>query len=129
MEGNHSTRLILWYPISDFFYETLSGIEFICFYENDFRISDLKRRCFQNHDTLCLQRVSEISILSEIVLLCCLCKCVCYNFMRVVMICLKHLYDRTLDVSIMKRNWCIFLQEFFIRWQIVIVSKSEASFL
>ena len=41
----------------------------------------------------------KISIFSEVLLLCCLCKNISYNFMRLTIFCLKHLYSKTLDVS------------------------------
>ena len=54
------------------------NFEFIFLREQFLKFWELNKRCFQNDDTLCSQRYSRISILSEIVLLCCLCKNVCY---------------------------------------------------
>ena len=71
----------------------------------------------------------KASISFEIILLCCLCKSISYIFTRLTMFYLKHLYSKTLDVSMMNRNWSIFLQEFFIRWQSVILNTSQASFM
>ena len=43
-------------------------------------------------------------ISSKILLLCSLCKKISYNFTRLAIFCLKFLYGKTLDVSMMSRN-------------------------
>ena len=68
----------------------------------------LNGRCFQNHDILCSQKVSQnlhffwnsTPVLS--------CKNISYSFTRLAMVYLKHLYSTTLDVSMMNRDWPIF---------------------
>ena len=53
----------------------------------------------------CVHRRSpRISIFSEILLLCYLCKNIGYNFTRMAMFYLKHLYNKTLCVSMMNRD-------------------------
>ena len=76
-----------------------------------------------------LRRYREILILSEIVILCFMCKGISYKSTRLAMFYLKHLCRKTLDIFMMNRDWSIFLQEFFIRWQFVILSTSQTSFL
>ena len=77
----------------------------------------------------CVHRgYSKISILSEIELLCCLCKIISYNFTRLAIFYLKHLYSKAVDVSMMKRDWSMFFQ-FFLRWQFVILNTSQTSFM
>ena len=71
----------------------------------------------------------KISFLSEIVLICCPCKSISYNFTRLVIFYLKHLNSKTLDVSMMNRDWSNFVTEFFIRWQFVILNMSQTSFM
>ena len=64
-----------------------------------------------------IQRVyRKLLILSEIVLLFCLCKNINHSFMRLSIFYLKHLYSKTLDVSIMNIDWLISFQEFFLKF-------------
>ena len=55
------------------------------------------------HCVLC-RGYTKISILSEILLLCCLCKNISYNFTRLAMFYLKNLSSKTLNVSMMNRD-------------------------
>ena len=71
----------------------------------------------------------KISVVPEILLPCFLCKNISYNFRRLAMFYLKRLYSKTLDVSMMNRDWPILLQEFWIRWQFVIVNRSQTSLM
>ena len=54
------------------------------------------------------RKYSRISIFSEIRLVCFLFKNINYNFTRLTMFYLKHLYSKTLDVSMMNWDWPIF---------------------
>ena len=54
------------------------------------------------------RRYPKISLFFEILLLRCLCKNISYNFTRLTMFYLKRLYSKTLDVSMMNRDWHIF---------------------
>ena len=62
---------------------------------------------FQNHDTLCSQKVSYhpiIFIFSEILLLRYLCENISWSFTRLAMFYLKHLCSKTLDDSMMSSS-------------------------
>ena len=60
----------LWYPIYDFFFETVKRIEFIYFYWNEFpNIWELNKRWVQNHDILCSQLSSFTWLLTFLVIL------------------------------------------------------------
>ena len=93
------------------------------------KLWDLNRICFLNNDNFVKKGYTKIWILSEIVLLCCFCKNISANSLRLAMLYLKHLYGKSLNVSTMNRDRPIFFQEFFIRWQFVIMKKSRTSFM
>ena len=98
-------RVILWYTISDFFFETVQRNEFIYFYRNDFPIfGALIGGTFRTMTHCVHRRYPKFLIFFEILLLCCLCKDISYNFTRLAMFYLKHLYSETLDVSMMNRD-------------------------
>ena len=74
---------------------------------------------FQNHETLCSQKVSYhpiIFIFSEILLLRYLCENISYSFTRLAMFYLKHLCSKTLDDSIMSSSKDDSLS-FWISWR------------
>lgn len=76
---------------------------------------------------LCVHRgYLKISVMSEIVLLCYLFKNISYNFTRLAMFWLKHRYSKILNVLMMNIVWPIFLQEFFRRWQFIILNALQA---
>ena len=94
------------------------------------RFSDLNRKNTFRTIIHCVHRgYPKISNLSEIILLCWLCKNISYNFTRMSMFYLKHLYNKTFDVSIMDRDWLIFFQKLSITWQFIILHKSQISFI
>ena len=98
-------RAVLWYPISHFFLETVERNEFIYFYQSDFpNFLDLKGGAFRTMKQFVHRRYPAISIFSEILLLCYLCKSISYNFTRLAMFYLKHLCSKTLDVPMMNRD-------------------------
>ena len=93
--------VILWYPISDFFFKTVQRN----FYRSDFPILwDLIGGAFRTMKHCVHRRYPKISIFSEILLLCQLCKNISHKFTRVAMIQLKYLHSKALDVSMMNRD-------------------------
>ena len=91
--------------ISDFFFETVQKNKFIYFYRRNFQISrDLIEGSFRTMKHCAHRRYPTISIFSEILLLRCLCKNISYNFTRLAMFYLEHLYSKTLYVSMMERG-------------------------
>ena len=104
-----AAKTILYHPISDFFFETVQRNQFIYFYRNVFPIfgpliGGASRTMIQGIH----RRYPKISISSEVLLLCWLCKNIIYNFTRLAMFYLQHLCSKTLDVSMMNRDWPIF---------------------
>ena len=55
----------------------------------------LNRRSFRTLKDCVHRRYPKFSIFSEILLLCCLCKNISYNFLGLVMLYLTHLYNKT----------------------------------
>ena len=100
------------------------------FYRNDFPIFwVLIGSAFRTMKHCVHRRYPTISIFSEFLLLCYLCKNISYNFTRLALFYLKHFYSMTIDVSMMNRWWPIFFLEFFIKWQFVILNKLQTSFI
>ena len=119
-------RAILWYPISDFFFGIVQRNEFIYFYRNDFPIFwVLIGGVFRTMKHCVHRRYPAIQFFLKFYF----CVTCVNNFMRLAMFYLKHLYSKTLDVSMMNRERPIFFQELFIRWQFVILIKSQISFI
>ena len=54
------------------------------------------------------RRYPKTSTFFEILLLCCPCKNISCSITRLAMFYLKHLYSKTLDVSVTNRDWSIF---------------------
>ena len=124
-----AARAILWSPISNFFFETVQRNKFNYFYWNDLQIFGTLIGGFRTIIHCVHRRYPKISIFYEFLLLCCLCKNISHNFTRLAMFYLKHLYSKTLDVSMMNRDCPIFFQKFCIRWQFVILNESQKSFI
>ena len=95
----------------DFFLKTVSWNEFIYFYRSDFPIlGDLIGGTFRTMRHCVHRRYPTISIFSEVLLLCYLCKNISYSFTTLAMFYLKHRYSKTLDVK-----WWTETDSFFYR--------------
>ena len=121
-------RLSNFVVLNFWFFLTFGRIEFIFLRERFSKFWGLNRRSIKNHDTLCSQRVSynldfffwscKVSVTAS--------RDWPYFIWNI-------LYSKTLsvhqDVSMMNRDWSIFFQEFFTRWQFVILNTSQTSFI
>ena len=92
----------LWYPLTDLYFETVEGIGFFYLCRNNFpNFRSYVGDTFRTVINWFHRTYPQISILSEIVMLCCLCKNIANNFRRLSMFYLKHFNSKTLDIFVM----------------------------
>ena len=99
-----SARTTLWYPVMDFYFETVEeiGYSYLCRYTfPNFR--SLVGDTFRTMINWFHRAYPKISILSEIVMLYCLCKNITNNSRRLSLLYLKHFNSKALEVFTM--NW------------------------
>ena len=95
-----------WFLIS--FLKLFRKMNSFIYYRSDFPIFGvLIGGTFRTMKHCVHRRYPTISIFSEILLPCYMCKNIRYNFTRLAMFYLKHLYSKTLDASMMNRDWSI----------------------
>ena len=108
---------------------TSGRIEFIFLRERFSKFWGLNMRCIKNHEGILQFQFFFLKLYSSVV-----CVKVSVTASRDWPYFIWNiLYSKTLsvhqDVSMMYRDWSIFFQEFFTRWQFVILNTSQTSFI